>query len=317
MMINNIIDRIKAANNILITTHVSPDGDTTGSALAFAKVFKAMGKYATVAFEKVPKKYAFLIGDTNIIEASKLNIEDYDLAVILDTASADRVCVDFNEISAIDTINIDHHISNRGYGKLNYIEPEAAATGEIIYKFIKEMKFQIDKDIANCIYTAIATDTGCFKYKNTTQVTHQIAADLITYNIDVALLSQVLFDKKSLKEVKLIAASLQNLCIYMNNKVAIIKVRKKMLDELGVTSEECESIVNYARDIDDVTVGIVLREDEEDKIKASMRSNTDLDVAAIAVNFGGGGHKKAAGCTIRMNIEQAQEAILDVLKKLL
>jgi phosphoesterase RecJ-like protein len=246
-----------------------------------------------------------------------INIEDYDLAVILDTASSDRVCADFNEVCKINTINIDHHISNKGYGKLNYIEPDAAATGEIVYKFIKEMQFAINKDIADCLYTAVSTDTGCFKYKNTTETTHKIAADLLTYGIDVANLSQVLFDKRSIKETKLLAEALQALSLYLNDKVAIIKITKKVLNDLGVTSEECESIVNYARDIDDVIVGIVLREDEEDKIKVSMRSNTDLDVAAIAVSFGGGGHKKAAGCTIRKSIEEAQEAVLEVLKKLI
>lgn len=311
MIINDIIKQIKVSENILIITHVSPDGDTTGSSLALSMAIEKLGKSVKVCFEKYPAKFNFLKGLQNVISSDEVNIKDFDLAIAVDTPSFDRLS--FNDFKGIKVITIDHHITNTKYGDLNYVNEWAAATAESIYQFIQQMDVDIDKDMAECLYVGIATDTGGFKYSNTTAITHQVAGDLVNRNIDVAKISQTVFDLKSIKEIRLLSKALNNIELYKDGEIAIISISNSEMNELGVTSEQTDAVVNYARDIEGVRIGIMMREDAINKTKASFRANDDTDVSEIAVKFGGGGHKKAAGCTINKSLSEAKKELLETL----
>jgi phosphoesterase RecJ-like protein len=212
-------------------------------------------------------------------------------------------------------INIDHHISNTKFGEINLVEESASATAEIAYKLIKSMGIFIDKDMAECIYTGIVTDTGMFQYSNTSEETHSIAAELIIAGVSPSDIFNKVYQNSPKEKVLLMKEALQSLDFHFNEMVSCITISKVQIERIAMEDLDTEGIVNLARDIAGIEAAVFLKEKEPNIIKASLRSKDMIDVCAVAKEFGGGGHTRAAGCTIHGSIENAKTQILQAIEK--
>ncbi|WP_312908842.1 DHH family phosphoesterase [Tissierella praeacuta] len=309
------IEKIKESERIYIVSHVQPDGDNIGSILAlWMAIKKIKDKVFILKTDDIPSDFLFL---PNVNEIKEFNDEGkIDMFIALDTSDENRLGKNKELLNKAKTIiNIDHHISNTNFGHINIVDSNAAATGELVYNLIKKMNIPMDKDIASCIYTAISSDTGSFMYDNTSAETHRIIAELIDIGIDKSNININLYQNKSLERTMLFIKSLETLRLYFNNNVALIKVTQDMLNKANAKMEDTEGIVSFIREIAPVEVGIILKEFKENEIKVSMRSKRFIDVSAICASFNGGGHIRAAGCTINSPMDIAEKLILDELKK--
>lgn len=317
-----IIKTIKESNKILITTHINPDGDAVGSVLALNIALKAAGKETfPVIDDEYPNLYKFLNGWEEILKPGDESLgrakKDIDLVIALDCGDVERfgrVSEYFNEKRII---NIDHHISNTAFGALNMVDSNAASTGEMVYQILSIMGLAITKEISEAIYTAIVTDTGQFRYANTTSVTHQIAGDMINNGVDTAYLYEQIYQNTSKEKMLLTAKALSSLKLYFNDRVAVLRVTLDDMDSTGAVGADTEGIINFGRDISTVEVAVFIKEHEKEKIKISFRSKKYVDVAAISQEIGGGGHIRAAGCTIYSTIDEAEKIVLEKIKVLL
>lgn len=311
--VNNLIISSK---DIYIASHINPDGDNIGSILALAHALKKINKNVhIIKTDIIPSDLNFLPG----IELIKhYDLERLELLIVLDCSDIDRLG-EFKDLvgKANNTINIDHHISNTMFGDYNIIDDKASATGELVYNLISNMEIEIDKDIATCLYTAISTDTGSFMYDSVTDKTHEIAAHLIRVGIDKSNITINLYQNRSMQRTKLFIGSFSTLNTYGDNKIATVKVTQEMLDKAEAKMEDAEGIISFVRDIDSVEVAVLLKEFKENEIKIGLRSKKYVDVASICATFNGGGHIRAAGCTIHENIDIAEGLIIDQIMKAL
>ena len=312
---------VKTSKNILIISHVNPDGDTLGTmcALRSAIYNQYKKKPEMLVLSKIPKIYEFL---PFIKEAKTLDKFDksreYDLVITVDVASLDRI-IDAQILfeKAKFTINIDHHRTNNNYGDLTFVEPNASSSGEVLYKILKKLEWQIqDKnlDTLTCIYVAILTDTGGFRFENTSSKVFKVAAELTDMGISPRELYKKCYESKS-KSVVLF----QNYCVgsasfLKNDKIAYSIIYKKDMEKFGVGDDSTDGIAEALRAITSTEVSFVLRETDSKACKVSMRSKT-VDIAQICSKFGGGGHKFAAGCTIKSNCEDAIKKLLAEINK--
>lgn len=318
MQIDEIIEVIKNSNRVAVLPHVMADGDGLGSSLALAEALKRMDKVAHIYIEEnAPQVYSFLPG-LKEVRVWDGKFEKYDLVIALDTGDMERLGKRvelFN--SAPVTVNIDHHKTNTSFAQYNYVNASASSVGEIIYQFVKLMDVEIDRNIALYIYTAIAADTGGFRYSNTKQSTHLVAAELVSKGIDVAEISRQLFERISLEKLRLIGAAVNNIELFEEGTVALIIIDGDMIKAAGAKDEDTEGIVNFARNIYGVEVGVVIKEKENGEIKINLRSNKYVDVSMIAKKFNGGGHQRAAGCTMAVDIETAKKNIIEEIRNVL
>jgi len=311
---NKIIQQLLKSDSIAIVSHENPDGDCIGSMLALYLALKKKGKNVRMFLKNnVPKNLRFLPAAEKIEVVDRID-EKFDVLVLLDTGELKRTGIENIENCYSKLINIDHHITSEGIGDLFYINSSSAATGEIIYQIVKLMGIDNDKEIATCLYTSIFTDTGGFKYSNTTSITHQIAGDLINTGIDFVYIVNKVFDEMSLSKFNLLRDVLQTLELLEGNKIAFLTVTREMLIKNGASRDETENLINFARNIEDVEVAAIFIE-EEDKIKVSLRSKYYIDCAQVAKEFGGGGHVRAAGFTSRnFSLDALKENLVKRLK---
>lgn len=307
-----IAEIIKKAEKVSIISHKDPDGDAVGSQLGLALALEKEGKEVySYNVGEIPEYLFFLPGSRTVKIYNGEDLSD-SLVIFVDCADRNRPGIQLPEGM---TINIDHHVSNDNFAKYNYIETKAASTGEIIYKLLREMGIELDKDIATCLYTAVSTDTGSFMYSNTTADTHLIAADLINNGADTDGLRENFFEGVSFKRFKLTKYAYQEVNFACDNLLAWIKIPYSFIGEIGAKEEETEGVVGHIRNIKDVEVALLLKEREDGKIKGSLRSKKMVDVSKIAEIFGGGGHKRAAGFELSGSLEEAEEIVISALKK--
>lgn len=309
------IELIQSSKNIYIASHVQPDGDNIGSILALALALRKINKEVYILkTDEVPSDYKFLPSVDLIMDYEYPR--DIDLFIALDSSDLNRLGKNkaFFEL-AKNTINIDHHVSNDNYGDINIIDSKAAATGEIIFNFINRLNIELDKDIATCIYTAISTDTGSFMYDNVTDKTHNIIAELIKLDIDKSNININLYQSRSIERTNLFIKAFSTLKTFNDNKIAIVKVTREMLTESGAKMEDTEGIISFVREIAPVEIACLLKEFDDKEIKVSMRSKRYANVASICQAFNGGGHIRAAGCTIYENIDAAEKLVVDKIKE--
>lgn len=317
-----IIREIKTKKRILITTHINPDGDAVGALLGLYLALKAKGfSVIPVIDDEFPALYKFLHGWEDVRrpdDPDVLNVlNEIDLVISLDCGDLERLGASAGFLEGRMVINIDHHISNTAFGTLNMVDSNAAATGEMVYQIIKILGIDITKEIAEALYTAIVTDTGQFRYSNTTSVTHQIAGDLINNGAETPYLYEQIYQNISKERMLLSAKALSTLKLYEDNRIAVMSVTMDFMNETGASGSDTEGIINFGRDIDTVEVAILLKEHEKEKIKVSLRSKRIVDVAVIAQEIGGGGHSRASGCTIFSSIEEAEERIIERVRQAL
>ncbi len=314
-----IIDLIKAAENIAIFTHINCDGDAVGSTFALKKVLEEFGKKTTVFIDtKIPERLKFM---PKIYDAEYLTAyedKNFDLFVALDCGDITRLgeyATVFEKME--NTISIDHHKSNGGFAKENYVVSQASATGEVLFDIINEGNFLITKETASLLYGAIASDTGSFQYSNTSEKTHLIASKLIGLGADSVYMNKKLFDTLMVNEIKIKGFGMSNFRLFEEGKICTVGISKEIMDELGCSYEDVEGLSGFPRSIDGVEVGLLIKEYKDGVFKISIRTNDYVDATVLASKFGGGGHVRAAGCTIEGTLEEVTEKIVNAAKELI
>lgn len=306
--IKKICDYLTQNDDYLILMHGSPDGDAVGSAYALCRALRALGKKADCACcDPIPSRYSFMLeGVENTNHAYRhiltTDVADPKLLGSLRKEYGDRI-----------ELAIDHHASNVGYAPLSLVRAEAAAACEVIYYVICALGVEVDRKIAECLFTGISTDTGCFKFSNTTADTHRVAAKLIECGIDAGEINRIMFDTKSIARIELERKVLEKIEYLDEGKIAIITLSLEM--QQSVSPDELEGINALSRQIEGVIAGVTIREKEPNRYKASVRTYHPLDASAICKKLGGGGHIRAAGCELKMPFNEAREAIIAAVRE--
>jgi len=308
-----VIAAIKKHKKFLISAHVNPEGDSLCSQLAMKELITAIGKEAVIVnSDPVPAHYKFLPGIGNISTDLAGKVE-FDAALILDCPTLKRTGGVVGMIGKGKTIiNIDHHISSEKFGDVNWVDANASSTGEMVYRLFKEMDVPLTKEIALSLYIAILTDTGSFNYDNTSAATHEIASDLLGYGLEPGSVSESVYERRTLTDIKLLGLALSTLKVNKSGEVAYLEITKKMLADTGADVTKSEGFINYARSIDGVKVAALFKEDSKvpNKINVSFRSKAGADVNKIASSFGGGGHVKASGCVLEGALADVEARVI-------
>jgi phosphoesterase RecJ-like protein len=307
-------DKIINAKNILLVAHINPDGDALGSELSLYPILKKLNKKVTVfnATKPLPQYLDFLPNFNKITDKLPKNI---DLTIAFDCGSFDRLGI---EEKGEFLINIDHHISNTNYGDINIVKPDYASTSQVVYEMLKTNNVEILKDTAICLYSALVTDTGSFQYESVNEKVFLAAADLVKAGAEPDFVAKMLFQRDRLSRLRLLAKAYETIELCCDGKVAFVEVTKEMMEITGAIKEDTDTIVNSVRAIATVEVACMLREDDEG-IKISLRSKNYADVSKIAVKYGGGGHIRAAGATIKdeFDFEKVKNMLKEDLKEIL
>ena len=299
-----------------LLSHVRPDGDAIGSQLALALSLKDLGKDVRVWNEDgMLEKYSF-VASASLLNKPPPTPEDVDVAIALDTAIQNRLGTALAAIGSTKMwINIDHHPSNPGYGDIAYIDPNAPATGQIIFELIKSQNLPLDPKIAENLYVAISTDTGSFQYPNTTAHTFEIAAELVRIGVDVGRVSQQLYENYPRRRIELLSKLLATMRFEVGGRVASFSLSLNLARQLGVLPEDNEGLIDHLRAVRGVVVAVFFEELADGKVRVSMRSKSDAaDVCAICQKFGGGGHRLAAGARVRGSLAEVERKILEAVR---
>ncbi len=312
--ISEIGEAIDIAERIVVISHDRPDGDAIGSSVAMGLLLKKVGKTVTILNnDPVPNQLLFLPEVDLVKEPGGITIET-DLIVVLDAAAKDRVSERVWAAvgdSGAQVINIDHHISNTGYGDINYVDAVSPATAQIVCELAETFGWSIDADIADHLYVGISTDTGSFRYPNTTAKTYRIGADLIDAGADVGRLNQLLYENYPERRVQLLRLLLQDMRIEFEGRCASVSLPLDVTRELGLQTGDSEGVIDVIRAIDTVLVAVFFEELPGGKIRVSSRSKTDaVSVGDICGSLGGGGHTLAAGVRLTGPLDQARERFL-------
>ncbi len=317
MNYEKIKEAIQSAKKILIISHVNPDGDALGSTCGlYSAIYHNLKKRCDICtLTYVSPIYNFLPNMENAKHTFDTSIV-YDLVITVDVASIDRIS-DMKPLfdRAKMTVNIDHHKTNNNFGDLNYVLPEASSAGEVLFKLFKLWDWKIDLDTAECIYTAILTDTGGFRFDNTSSDVFLIASELVKIGVNPNKVYTYCYELKSKNYIMFQNYCVQKAVFSEDNKIAYTTVYKKDLEKFHAKDDYTEGLAESLRAIDTTDIAFVVKEVEPNKIsKISMRSKL-YDVAKICSNFGGGGHSRAAGCTIKSGVESAVKKVLGEIKK--
>lgn len=296
-------------DNILILTHAHPDGDTLGSGFALCRALLECGKICYVEnADEIPSKYDYLYDDIAPMKFKP------DYVVCVDVATLNLL----GELDGKYEIDmcIDHHSTNTEYAPYLLLEDVPAAC-EIMYKVVKALGVEINNKIADCLYTGLTTDTGCFKYASTTANTYRVAADLIELGANNGLINRIMFETKTKTYAKLERLALESMEFYENERVAIITITQDMYAKTGSNESETEAIAPLTRQIEGVEVGITIREKSDGTCKASIRTFESVNAAKLAQCFGGGGHPQAAACRFDCGVVEARQRLVEKCGELL
>ena len=295
-------------DDILILTHAHPDGDTLGCGFALCRALLQKGKFAYVKNEAdIPPKYNYLFDDIVPMKFTPRYVVAVDVATEgLLGAIQGKYHID---------LCIDHHGTNTDYADRLLLDDGAAAASEIIYKVIREMGVPLDKGMANCLYTGIATDTGCFKFASTTPRTHMAAARVMEAGADVEKLNARLFESRSYARITAERMAMESLEYYFNDLCAVICLTWDQIESSGVAGAELEDLTSLPRSIEGVEVGLTYRQQRDGSFRISVRTSGSIDACNIARRLGGGGHTRAAGCEISGNLDNAKHAVLEEVRK--
>jgi phosphoesterase RecJ-like protein len=309
-MLKDVLKEIEQRNKFLLTSHARPDGDAIGSALACCQILRTMGKEAEVVLrDGVPRIYQPLPFAEQVVQTDRVN-GGYEAAIILECDSIQRTRLQGLENSFL--INIDHHMSGRPFAHVNWIDPKAVATAEMVYRLATEAGVKISADIATCLYTAVLTDTGSFMFEGTNEHTFELARELVLAGADPAHCARNVYFGHSTAKMRLLGAALSNL--HREGALAWISVTQEQMLRCHAKEEDCEGLVNYALSIQGVEVALFFRELADDRFRVSLRSKGKVDVATVAERFGGGGHQCASGCALDGPLPVAAARIIKELR---
>lgn len=299
-------------DRICIYMHRSPDGDTLGSALALEKVLKNAGKRVCIACSDiVPRRLHFITDGVSAFEPAFEPLVKVSIDVASEKLLGERY---ENEASTFDFC-IDHHYTNTHYAKKTVVCPEASSTGEVLFMLLEQTGTPIDGKTAEYLYTAIAFDTGCFKFSNVRPQTHIAAAKLLSFGIDSADINRKLFDVAPMKQLLLEKTVIDNIRVYLDGKVSLCCITQDMLKGLGLEDSETDGMTNVVRRLEGSVVSVTMRQLSDGTIRVSLRSECDFNVADVAAAFGGGGHVRAAGCSVSGEPAEAIDRIISVISE--
>ena len=302
---------LQGADNILILTHRRPDGDTAGCAGALCRGLRQLGKTAYILENpEITRRYAPLIAlcypASGFNPAYIVSVDIAEEKLFPDTAEQYKGKVD---------LVIDHHRSNSGFGAKNLIRPDAGGCAEVLYDVLAALGVRFTREIAECIYIGVSTDTGCFKFSNTTAHTHAVAAACLTAGIDGGEINRVLFETKSMPRFQMERIVFDTMEFFEDGAVAVALLWRADIDRTGADMDDLDSIASLTRQIEGVQIGITLTENRDGTVKASVRTTKEMDAAAICKKCGGGGHIRAAGASLDCGMEEAKAAILTAARE--
>lgn len=312
-----VIDTFRAGTSFLVTSHVSPDGDAVGSLLGVAHLLAQMGKsnVSCVLEDPIPRVYTWLSKAETILPPDKVGVDRVDVAVLIDAHAAERAGKAAPLLQRGKTfVVIDHHLVDKADGDLQFIDPTYAAAGEMVYELYQQAGLTPSRAAAECMYTAQTTDTGSFRYSNTNERSHRVAAGLIATGINVRDITSRVIDTMSRGKYFLLKRVLDRIQFLDSGSVALADIYVNDLQETGALNEDTDGLINYLRNIEGVRLAMLFRETEDGKTKVSFRTQPDINAAEICRAFGGGGHAAAAGATLPWPITLAKEQVLNYLR---
>ncbi|MBI4949609.1 MAG: bifunctional oligoribonuclease/PAP phosphatase NrnA [Deltaproteobacteria bacterium] len=320
------IEEIQKGKKFLVVSHVSPEGDAVGSLLGVALALRSIGKDATAYLEDpVPDLFKFLPGAETVVHSLE-GAGPFDATFAVDCGQRERLGKGFVNLKAPGrVVNIDHHATNDCFGDVNVIVPDASAAGELVYDLCKAADIPINRDIAVNLYVAIHTDTGSFRYSSATSEAFIKAGELVRLGAEPWDISRRVYENHPARKYKLLGMVLSTLDIIdaanggaegnHSPKIATLVVTKDMFRQTGAEKDQADGFVNYARGIEGVDVGVLFRETGQEEYKVSMRSKGDVDVAEISQGFGGGGHRNAAGFTMKGSLDFVKTEVVAIIKE--
>jgi phosphoesterase RecJ-like protein len=309
--IRAVLDAIERGSRFLVAAHARPDGDAIGSILACGMMLQQLGKQVNmVSRDGVPLIYRGLPCTEAIRQAERIE-GDYDVVILLECDSLERTGL--TGLEGRFTINIDHHFSGKTFADINWIEDDACAVAAMVYELAMLAGVRITPDMANCLYTAVLTDTGSFCYSGTDARTFDIAADLVRHGADPTGVAQHIYFSNPTSKMRLLGAALSNL--RREGRLAWMWITYDDVLRSSAAEEDCEGLVNYAIGISGVDVAVFLRELGNHRVRLSLRSKGEINVARVAERFGGGGHRHASGCTLDGPLPVATDCILGRLRE--
>jgi len=314
----DLIKALTESNKYALLIHTSPDGDAIGSSLALAHTLVSLGKKVDLLCQDtMPDSYEFL-GGIKLFKRSLQPEDWYDVAVMIDCSDLERL----GSLASITkcsgkTLNIDHHITNDYFADINFVDIKAAATAEIIYEIISELAVTPNLSVSEALYIGILTDTGNFSFSNVTPKTHRITAELITQGVNPEKVSMLVYKNHSINKIKLWGRAIDSLETDYAGKFAMISITSDMFENNAAKEFDVEGVVNFALDIKGVELAVLIREMLSGGVKVSFRSKNFIDVSRLAAQFGGGGHKKAAGCIMKEGLEQSKAIIKAAVSKII
>ncbi len=309
---DRVIQAIVAQKTFLVTTHVNPDPDALGSQLAMGIFLHTLGKKAClVNEERVPKRLLFLPGASQIKTATTVKSINFDVAIILDCGELDRIGKVRHLIPpGKKIINVDHHITNNYFGDLNLIQPKACSTAEMLYTLFLKANHRFTKDLAFNLYMGLMTDTGSFRFENTTARTHQICADLMRFRFSVTDAYRRIYASIPPKDLKEFTKLISRFDILFNGRVVAIKLSRKILSRFSEQFDLRDTIFQFLRSMGGIDIFVIFAEIGHSKTRINLRSTEKFNVAALAKDFQGGGHQRASGCTIGKGMKEAQKIFI-------
>jgi phosphoesterase RecJ-like protein len=307
----DVLAAIVRGRRFLVTSHQRPDGDAIGSAVAMALALTALGKDATVVMDAVPPVFLQPFPHVDAIRVTTGVTETADAVLVMECSSLDRTGVTGLDRSPV--INIDHHPGNAGYGQLNWIDERAAACGELVFTLVEALGVPLTPDIATHIYLAILTDTGSFHFSHLTPRTYDLAGRCVAAGADPQWIARTHYDSNSLARVRIFGAVLNGMTIHADGRVALLTITKAEASALGGTYDDTEGLINFPLTVKDIQAVAFFKEQAPGDWRVSLRSKGDVDTGAIAKQFGGGGHRNAAGCGWQGTIDAGRQTFARLL----
>ncbi len=322
MSLRKVIASIKRNKTFLITSHMNLEGDALGSEIAFSRLMKKLGKIVYIVNDDcVPYNYKFLPDTDKILKFKKgLKKIKFDCFVTLDCADLNR-CGNVRILATEKTpiLNIDHHTSNVRFGNINWVDSQVSSAAQMVYELYKKMSVELDKETALTLYVGILTDTGSFRYSNTSSYTHKVVSELMKYEFNITDIYKNIYENISLRDIKLLMGILPQVKLDGQGKIAWFQVKRKFLKGKKVIFDLSEYLLSFARAIKGVEVAVLFKEnlDTKDEIRVNLRSQGKVDVNRIAGFFGGGGHKTASGATVKGSLVDVRKKVFARIKKVL
>lgn len=312
---------LRSGRRFALLLHVRPDGDSVGSSLALGLGLKKLGKEVfLLRADEIPESLRFLLQETgeDFLPLEEARGRFFDVAVCLDCSDPRRVGPAEEILGRSRTVvNIDHHLSNVRFGDVSWVEPRASAAGEMVFRLLRELGVQIDYPIALAIYTSLVTDTGSFRHENTSPEAHLLAGELIGLGVQPEEVARRIWEEKPLSSFRLLCRALEKMEVLEGGQVVLILLSRGDYEEAGARSWESEGVVNYGRMVRGVKAALLLSEEEGGEIRVSIRTRAPLDASRLAARLGGGGHARAAGCTLSGSLSGVRARVLDAVREAL